>query len=52
MQSQSASYYRALFTRADATNLKVTTTKSSSSGSTIVVNAAAIYKTSFMGGIR
>jgi Flp pilus assembly protein TadG len=49
LQTQVSSYYTALFTRPDATNLVVTASHTSTNGSTVVVNATATYNTSFMG---
>ncbi len=51
IQSQASSYYSALFKRAEASNLSVTATYTTTSGPTVVVNATATYKTSFMGVI-
>jgi Flp pilus assembly protein TadG len=49
LQTQVSNYYRALFTRNDATNLQVVGTHTTANGSTVVVTASATYKTSFMG---
>ena len=49
LQGQASTYYQSLFSRNDVSNLHVTTTYSSTSGATVVVNATATYKTSFMG---
>jgi Flp pilus assembly protein TadG len=43
------SYFNALFTRTDATNLQVNATYSSTNGSTVVVTATAAMKTNIMG---
>ena len=49
VQSSTNSFYKALFTNPAAANLQVTGTYSNTNGSTVVVNATATYKTSFMG---
>lgn len=49
LQTQVSSYYTALFTRTDATNLQVVGTHTTANGSTVVVTATATYRTSFMG---
>jgi Flp pilus assembly protein TadG len=49
VQTTANSYYRALFSNPAATSLAVTGTYSSTGGSTVVINATATYRTTFMG---
>jgi Flp pilus assembly protein TadG len=49
LQDQASTYFTALFTRGGASNLVVTATSSTTTGSTVVVSATASYKTDFMG---
>ncbi len=49
LNSSASSYFNALFTRTDATDLQVNATYSTTNGSTLVVNANANMKTNIMG---
>jgi Flp pilus assembly protein TadG len=49
LESQASTYYKALFSRTEASNLQVTATYTATGGATVVINATANYKTSFMG---
>src|SRR6266545_7989850 len=49
LNSSAASFFKALFTRPDAQNLQVAATYSSTNGTSVIVNASASMKTSFMG---
>jgi Flp pilus assembly protein TadG len=49
LNGSAGNYFSALFTRTDAQDVQVSATYSSTNGSTVVVNAKASMKTSFMG---
>ena len=49
LNTSANSYFKALFTRKDATNVQVNATYSSTNGSTVVVTATASMKTNIMG---
>jgi len=49
VQTTTNNYYRALFSNPAAQNLSVTGTYTNTNGSTVVINATATYRTSFMG---
>jgi Flp pilus assembly protein TadG len=49
LQTSASTYYRALFTRTEVSNVAVTATYSNTNGSTVVIRATATYPTSFMG---
>jgi Flp pilus assembly protein TadG len=49
LQTKANDYFKALYTRTDSTNLTVSATYTSTSGSQVVVNAQSKIKTNFMG---
>ena len=49
LQTKANDYFKALFTRTDATGLAVTATYTTGSGAQLVVNASSNVKTNFMG---
>src|SRR3990170_4806535 len=49
IQTKADAYFKALFTRPEATNVQVTATYTTSGGNKIVVGATANVKTNFMG---
>lgn len=49
LQTKAKSYFDALFTRPEATNVVIAATYTSSGGSTVVVNGSASVPTSFLG---
>ena len=51
LQTKALNYFKALFTRPEATNIKITASYTASGGSKVVVNGSAAVPTAFLGVI-